>query len=618
MSNLLTLNAIGTPIESIIKIGQLSKSESREFDHLEVIVKCLLMRTSHECRSLASKILQSLVEISDNNYYKIIDLLENYMDESMKNEEISEQFFELLSELLDKDKITEIVKKNQENEDLYTSLLSKLFEQVTYKCEMLGYVQKKKERLGAEGLYMELNQGKSLGGIINIISNMIQVDFIKKEFKSGTYTYATIKSFLNIKKLFLLKNKTLIDCENKINKMFKEMNADSDEEKEKFILACLKLTEECDKQEITFLYENIKNIIDPVKPIPNYQMNLNKNPNHEIYLRGRMSKNPYCIKDLGNSMRSVLEKICLEHEMTHATDLIEMLVANNIIVPDLPAHLVYEKVWYPYVYKQRNPDEYEVPPIDTVDSSYKIPMEVIYRLTGVDGEASENRVENLQDDDELAKDPEKKYALAKTLSHKLDKSDKTGLSIMLNDFKKVESIKRDSYLLTNVLQMLTIALKLKDNIKEVIQINGADILVDKLFTFLSEDINEEQQQLLNQVIASLEAIVVEGSKLALEEDMEVDTEKKEDSTSTLKNVSILLEKIINACETMADACRGIQNTSDQIIAISRILPYLTNNNKEAEQKIADLIAPNISNLEMLSEDNQKNYRWEEKFRVEFY
>lgn len=238
------LMIIGTPIESILKIGQLSKSEMKDFANLEMIVKCLLMRTSHECRTLASKILQSLVEISDNNYYRIIDLLESYMDESMKNEEISEQFFNLLSELLDKSKITEIVKKNQENEDLYTSLLSKLFEQVTYKCEVLGYVQKKKERLGAEGLYMELNQGKSLGGIINIISNMIQVDFIKKEFKSGTYTYATIKSFLNIKKLFLLKNKALIDCEHKINKMFKEMNADSDEEKEKFILACLKLTEE--------------------------------------------------------------------------------------------------------------------------------------------------------------------------------------------------------------------------------------------------------------------------------------------------------------------------------------------------------------------------------------
>lgn len=35
--------------------------------------------------------------------------------------------------------------------------------------------------------------------------------------------------------------------------------------------------------------------------------------------------------------------------MSHATELIEMLVANCIVVPDLPAHLVYEKVWYPHV-----------------------------------------------------------------------------------------------------------------------------------------------------------------------------------------------------------------------------------------------------------------------------
>lgn len=375
---------------------------------------------------------------------------------------------------------------------------------------------------------------------------MIQVDFIKKEFKSGSYTYITIKSLLRIKKMFLLKNKTLIACEKQINGLFKEINADSEEEKEKFILACVKLTKECDKQEITFLYENIKNIIDPVKPIPNYMMNLNKNPNHEIYLRGRMSKNPYSINELGPTMRDALEKVCLEHEMSHATELIEMIVANNIIVPDVPSHLVYEKIWYPYVYKQRNPDEYEVPPIDQVDNSYKIPMDVMYRLAGVDGEASENRVESLQDDDELAKDPEKKYALAKTLCQPLDEKDESGLSILLNDFRKIHSLKRDSNLLSSILPLLTVALKIKSNVKEVVRIHGADVLVDKLFTFLSENVDEDQQTLLDQVISSLEIIVVEGSKLILEEDMQVNTDKKEDDKTTLRNVSTLLENITNA------------------------------------------------------------------------
>lgn len=126
-------NFKGSPIEGLLKIGQLSKTETRNFDNLETIVKCLLMRTSHRCRKLSVKILKTLVNISDNNYFRILDLLENYMDESIKNEEVSEQFFEILREFLDKSTITEIVKKNEENEDLYTHLLSKLFDQITYK-----------------------------------------------------------------------------------------------------------------------------------------------------------------------------------------------------------------------------------------------------------------------------------------------------------------------------------------------------------------------------------------------------------------------------------------------------------------------------------------------------
>jgi len=242
--SLLYLLCLASPIEEILNIGQLSKTESRNFNNLDVIVQCLLMRTSSNCRQLASSILLSLVKISDNNYYRIIDKLEDQMGESVKNDEVSEQFFELLSELLKKDKITELVRKNQENEDMFISLLSKLFDQVSIKLDALAYVQKRKERLGADGLYVELNQGKALGELISIICSMIQVDFIKTEFKNGTYTYFTIKILLNLKKLFLLKNKTLIDCEDKINNIFKEINSDSEEDKEKFILACVKLTNE--------------------------------------------------------------------------------------------------------------------------------------------------------------------------------------------------------------------------------------------------------------------------------------------------------------------------------------------------------------------------------------
>lgn len=71
------------------------------------------------------------------------------------------------------------------------------------------------------------------------------------------------------------------------------------------------------------------------------------------------------------------------------------------------------------------------------------------------------------------------------------------------------------------------------------------MLVNKLFVFLSEQINEDQKKLLDQVIACLETIVIEGSKIALENNMDIDTQKESDDQSTLQNVCFILENIMN-------------------------------------------------------------------------
>lgn len=190
--------------------------------------------------------------------------------------------------------------------------------------------------------------------------------------------------------------------------------------------------------------------------------------------------------------------------------------------------------------------------------------------------------------------------------------------MLLAELKKVKSIKRDGNLLTGLLNVFSLAVKIQDNVTEIIKLKGADILVEKLFTFLSEDVNEDQQKLIDQVINILEVVVVHGSNIMIEEGMEVDTDKQKDNKSILMNVSIIIDKIVNACEHMVEWGKGIQNTSEQIVAISKILPFLTNKNKEAETKIADLFIQNVKNLHMISEVNQRNFKWEEKFRVEFY
>ena len=115
-----------------------------------------------------------------------------------------------------------------------------------------------------------------------------------------------------------------------------------------------------------------------------------------------------------------------------------------------------------------------------MDASYKTPKNVIYRLTGVDGEVSENRIEQLQDENDLEMNDEKKYALAKTLSHILP-NDQSGLSILFTDFSNIESVKKDAHLLSWYLPIFKLALKIKGNLKGNIRINGDDILVERLF-----------------------------------------------------------------------------------------------------------------------------------------
>ena len=55
-----------------------------------------------------------------------------------------------------------------------------------------------------------------------------------------------IKSFLKIRKLNLIKNKMVQNSEIEIEKMFKELHSEKEDDKEGFILECIKIIEDDD------------------------------------------------------------------------------------------------------------------------------------------------------------------------------------------------------------------------------------------------------------------------------------------------------------------------------------------------------------------------------------
>jgi hypothetical protein len=74
---------------------------------------------------------------------------------------------------------------------------------------------------------------------------------------------------------------------------------------------------------------------------------LEKSHTQEEFIRGRMTRNPYSMKDIGQTMRDVKNKICVDLELAGLLEddfSMELLVADKIVKLDLDINGVFEQV----------------------------------------------------------------------------------------------------------------------------------------------------------------------------------------------------------------------------------------------------------------------------------
>ncbi len=196
-----------------------------------------------------------------------------------------------------------------------------------------------------------------------------------------------------------------------------------------------------------------------------------------------MARNPYPTTDLGKTMGDVRLKICKEVDLAEP-ELIEMVVAGQLIGVECLVSLVYEQVWWPFIFRRNNPDEEVVPPIEEMKPSDLVAMDLTYRLAGIDGEAQEDRVENLVDPEQnmVQQDYEEQYACARVLGSKKE-GKKSGLEIILYILDtKITSIQSQSQLCHQILTLLSLALKLEANKRAIASSKGSvSVLTKKLF-----------------------------------------------------------------------------------------------------------------------------------------
>ena len=247
-----------------------------------------------------------------------------------------------------------------------------------------------------------------------------------------------------------------------------------------------------------FIFERLNNIIFPEETdTGEFFMTLEKDPQQEDFLQGRMLGNPYSSNDpdLGPNMREIKNKICTDCELVALLEDdngMELLVNNKIISLDLPVKDVFQKVWLPVAQENE-------------------PMRIIYRMRGLLGDATEEFIENLAAKDNEDKDEEEIYKMANVMA------DNQGLKVMLDRLAHIQDSIHSKQLLMVLLKLLGYCVKVKKNREKLLdpELKTIPTLLKcvKLCLGASETsaIGAQGPALSEQVLEVMEKLLVEAT-----------------------------------------------------------------------------------------------------------
>ncbi|CDW77116.1 e3 ubiquitin-protein ligase ubr4 [Stylonychia lemnae] len=595
--------------------------------YLNPVLDGLIMPTSNQVREISRDIILLYIELNKDCKHTLLTQILDKIDELFtQSSNSTDQYFEILNNLLkepiNEEKVTQY--------PVYFQAFEKLFELVNNELENLQFQEIQRVQLGEDGYMPQIQTGQLLAKLVSQLASIIKDSLFLKS-KIQTNVSLIIKSFLKIRKLNLVKNKLISDSEIELEKMFKELHSEKDEDKEKFILECMKIIEDgsCDMQEIRFLLEEICKVINPVKPEPEYHLNLHKAPTQEFYFRGKMSKNPYTSTYLGKTMEDVRNKICKEMEMAEP-DLLELLVAGKIVGLNLTIKQVYEQIHWPALCKQRDPDSYEVPNIEEAPKTSLAPMSVIFRLMGIDGEATEDRVENLVDESELETNPaqiEKKYGITQVFTKQFDSKRNqnqqiNGICVLIDVLSSIQQLQKQRYLAEWLFNLISYIVKIKVNRKAFVHNRQTiGLIAKRLFESVGMQIQIEGQKgqtLFDNILAILECIVSEVNQddeqqSSLIERMDIDSQNENQEAAI--HVEIFIQIMSDACNEMTANLIPIDKTSKKIRAVSKILPFLIKaEDTSAIQIIIDFLEESIQKISDLDKAGLLN---KEKLEMQF-
>lgn len=468
----------------MFKANQIPKKLPRNnFEILgkDVLFKLLLNDCSSSVRDTTTKIIKCLCGNSQKEI-GILQALTTLLPDAMVRGEYSSNFFSLFNTLVEK-------------EERKVLLSSKGF--LSFVCKLL-----KKEVVHLHHLEtfssnqsQDLSTGSSLYFLVTLLSDFLHISDILNEFKTKEEHVSTVlSSFLSLKSFVVQKTKSTTDSQSILRQLTDKLQ-ETESDKKLFIIACIDtLKMYSDNRTALFVFEKLNSMIQPVKTEPVYKLKLTRAASQEFYFQGRLSKQQWTTKEFSKNgqpalMSDVKDKICEEMNI-HSDIPFELLVNNCIIALNLPVVKVYEKVWL-----TRN-----------VETNNNTPMEIVFRFQGIDGEATEDRIETLPRDDESIDIAQKSKITSVISTH-------GGVEVIVSYLRSITDFGSDKELAKNLLQFMLYCTYSKLNRRRFLMTDTVECLLSKCKYVFQ---HSEMAEIAELLLLCIKPLVKEATKMSHE------------------------------------------------------------------------------------------------------
>uniref|UniRef100_A0A7G3AGM3 Putative e3 ubiquitin-protein ligase ubr4 n=1 Tax=Lutzomyia longipalpis TaxID=7200 RepID=A0A7G3AGM3_LUTLO len=368
-------------------------------------------------------------------------------------------------------------------------------------ADLLAVEIEKIHRLEETTLSSDLAQGYALHQLVELMAMFLENPLIRQSYK-GKLLGSVLQGYLSLRKLVVQRTRLVDDAQEKLLEMLEEMTTGTEDETRAFMAVLIETVDKTPMNDIktpVFIFERLCSIIHPEEnDVSEFFLTLEKDPQQEDFLQGRMLGNPYpsSAAGLGPLMRDVKNKICSDCELVALLEDdngMELLVHNKIISLDLPVKDVYKKIWL-------------------AEGGERDSMRIVYRMRGLLGDATEEFVETLNNKSQEEVDNEQLYRMANVLA------DCGGLRVMLERIVSLQNISRSRSLLQVLLKLFLLSVKVR-RCQEVLcqpELGAINSLLKVLQVCLQSENDSQQSAVTEQLLEIMETILSKAASDTLD------------------------------------------------------------------------------------------------------